>query len=97
VLRNGQRVKEFVETAGGKLEVAYKVAIDGGKLHLQNFSVFGADAEKVKVGTGQMLQLTRQLIDAARAQGFEQITISGQRISGANPGHVFEVVKDLTK
>ncbi len=95
--QNGQRVSQFVETAGGKLEVAYKVAVDGTKVHLQNFSVFGADAETVKVGTGQMLQLTRQLIDAAKAQGFEQITISGQRVSGANPGHVMEIMKDLSK
>ncbi|HMV30562.1 MAG TPA: RHS repeat-associated core domain-containing protein [Gemmatimonadales bacterium] len=95
--QNGQRVSQIVETAGGKLEVAYKVVVDGTKVHLQNFSVFGAEAEKVKAGTGQMLQLTRQLIDAAKTQGFEQITISGQRISGANPGHVMEIVKDLTQ
>lgn len=71
--------------------------IDGAKLHLRDFSVFGADAERVNVGTGEMVRMTRQLIDAAKAQGFEQITISGVRISGANPGHVFEVVRDLTK
>lgn len=42
-----------------------------------------------------MLQLTRQLIETARTQGFEQVTISGVRMGGANPGHVFEVTKNL--
>lgn len=85
----------MVETAAGKLEVSYKVAVEGSKLTLSNFSVFPAAADKLGVGAGQMLNLTRQLIDAARAQGFQQIRITGYRISGANPGHMFEIVRDL--
>jgi hypothetical protein len=93
--RHGTRVKEFVQTSAGNLEVSFKVAIDGGKLHLQNFSVFGADSERLKLGAGEMLKLTRGLMDAAKSQGFDQITITGNRVGGANPGHMFEVTRGL--
>jgi hypothetical protein len=93
--RNGQRVSQLVETTAGQLEVSFKVAVDGARLTLSNLSVFPAATNRLSVGTGQMLNLTRQLIDAARTQGFEQIRITGYRVSGADPGHMFEIVKNF--
>jgi hypothetical protein len=93
--RNGQRVQQFVETTAGQLEVSYKVAVDGARLTLSNFSVFPVTTDRLNVGAAQMLNLTRQLIEAAKAQGFEQLRITGYRVSGADPGHMFDVVKNL--
>jgi hypothetical protein len=41
-----------------------------------------------------------QLINEARAMGFERLRITGQRVassSSANPGHLVDLIMDLTK
>jgi hypothetical protein len=41
--------------------------------------------------------MRRQLADEARALGFEELRVTGTRISGANPGKAVDVTIDLTK
>lgn len=95
--QNGSRIQDMVETSGGTVEVTYKVATEGSALRLTDFSVFGVNADKVSVGAGQIANYIGQLGDAARAQGFQTMQIVGQRVSGANPGHVFDATVDLVK
>jgi len=97
LFQNGQRVQQLVQRTAGNIEVGFRVAIDGAKLHLSNLSVFPEGGGTANVGTGQVLSAMRQLFDAAKAQGFEQIRITGYRLGGADPGHIFDITKDLTK
>jgi hypothetical protein len=75
--------------------VSFKVAVEGTRLHLSNFSVYPVLEERLGVGTGQMLNAVRQVADMAKSQGFESIRITGVRMSGIDPGHVFDVVIPL--
>jgi hypothetical protein len=51
----------------------------------------------LSLGTREVAALRNQLAAEARGLGFEQLRITGTRLTGANPGKVVDVVIDLTK
>ncbi len=51
----------------------------------------------MSIGAREVAALRSQLAAEARSLGFEQLRITGQRISGANPGKAVDLLIDLTK
>jgi RHS repeat-associated protein len=97
VFRNGERVQRFFETAQGRVEMLYRVNIQDRTLHLDGVSVFPHFAERLNPGSAAVQQGLRTLMSEARAQGFETLRITGERISGAGPGRIQDLVLNLKK
>ena len=74
-----------------------EVVTNGRTLHLKDIAVFPRGAESFSLGAGEVATLRNQLAAEARSLGFEHLRITGQRISGANPGKAVDLLIDLTK
>ncbi|KYC38305.1 hypothetical protein WA1_38910 [Scytonema hofmannii PCC 7110] len=89
-------LKEF-STSKGSLEVAAEVSIEGKTLKLKNISIFPKDVWRFELSTREVLELKNQLVQEAKAAGFERLQITGKRVSGANLGKNVNIDINLTK
>jgi hypothetical protein len=91
------RVYYSFKTSKGFVNVDAEIAKNGGQLHLKDIAVFPESGPSIKPGVSEVLQIRDLLSTEARAQGFNQLRITGQRISGANSGKLIDTTIDLTK
>jgi len=71
--------------------------IDGANLHLKDIAVYPIGAKSFDLGLREVVQLKNQLVAEARELGFETLRITGERLTGANPGHVVDIFINLVK
>src|SRR5277367_5171057 len=84
------------ETVAGTIGFLAEVEIDGDTLHLKDVAVYPiGSSTAVAAGTGEILKALRVLEGLAREQGFRRLRITGQRLSGANPGADVEIERSL--
>jgi hypothetical protein len=95
--RSGDIIEREFETGVGAVSMLAEAVVSGKSLHLKDIAVYAKDATVLKVGTKGMLQLLQNLKDEARRLGFEQLRITGLRLSGAKPGKEVDLVFDLTE
>lgn len=88
--------REF-QSSRGLLDVAAEVRIQGGTLHLKDIAVYPRGAESLTLGPREVLTLRNQLAREAADLGFDQLRITGTRLTGANPGKQPDMLIDLTK
>ena len=86
-----------VDTRFGRFEVGGRAIINGTQLHISDGIIFPEGADYSNVGIAKVMSLMMELGRAAKKKGFETLHISGFRVSGANPGHEFEITLDLFK
>jgi hypothetical protein len=68
----------------------------GSTLILKDVAVYPTGTSgSLNVGTGQVMQALHQLENLAKSQGFTQLQITGQRLSGANPGGLVNITRNL--
>jgi hypothetical protein len=95
--QSGEIILREFNTSKGLLDVAAEALIVGNTLHLKDIAVFPRGSGKVDLGMREMLALRTQLAQEARAFGFDQLRITGDRVSGANPGKLVDVLIDLKR
>jgi hypothetical protein len=95
--RSGDIILKEFQTSKGMLDVAAEVQVVGQTLHLKDIAVFPRGTEVLSLGTREVAALRNQLAQEARSFGFDQLRITGSRISGANPGKAVDTMIDLTK
>lgn len=93
--RSGEVILREFQTSQGVLDVAAEAQIVGKTLHLKDIAVFPRGAETLAIGTREAVAIRNQLAKEARALGFDQLRITGTRISGANPGKAVDVTINL--
>jgi hypothetical protein len=63
---------------------------------LRDVAVYPAGTSgSLNVGMGQVMQALHQLENLARSQGFSQLQITGTRLTGANPGGLVNITRNL--
>jgi hypothetical protein len=97
LFRNGERIQRFFETTQGRVEMLYRVNVQGSTLQLDRISIMPQFAERLNLGSPVVQQGLRTLMTEARSQGFETLRLTGMRISGANPGRIQDVLINLKK
>jgi hypothetical protein len=85
-----------LQTSRGLRDVAAEVRMQGGTLHLKDIAVYPRGAERLTLGPREVLTLRNQLAREAADLGFDQLRISGTRLTGANPGKQPDLLIDLT-
>ncbi len=74
-----------------------ETVVDGKTLRLKDIVIEPVTTGKLTIGTKEVLAARQQLIDQARAAGFEKLIITGERLTGANVGKKVELIIDLLK
>jgi RHS repeat-associated protein len=92
----GQLFEHTFETSAGEVGFLAEVESTGSTLILKDVAVYPTGTSgSLNVGTGQVMQALHQLENLARSQGFTQLQITGQRLSGANPGGLVNITRNL--
>jgi RHS repeat-associated protein len=92
----GQLFEHTFETNAGEVGFLAEVETSGSTLILKDVAVYPTGTPgALNVGTGQAMQALHQLESLARSQGFTQLQITGTRLSGANPGGIVNITRNL--
>ncbi|MFN7769050.1 MAG: hypothetical protein ACK5UC_17740, partial [Planctomycetaceae bacterium] len=98
--QTGSLFERSFQTSKGPVGFLAEVDVSGKTLHLKDVVIFGEGSTPLTGLTKEVLAARTQLINEARAMGFERLRITGQRVassSSANPGHLVDLIMDLTK
>ena len=66
----------------------------------KDIAIYGEGTAPLTGLRNEVFAARTQIINEAKAMGFEQLRITGQRVaksSSANPGHLIDITVDLTK
>jgi RHS repeat-associated protein len=86
----GQMFEHYFETNAGEVGVLAEVETSGSTLILKDIAVYPTGTSgSLNIGAGQVAQGINQLKDMARSQGFTSLQITGVRLTGANPGALY--------
>ena len=92
----GQLFEHTFETSAGEVGFLAEVETSGSTLILKDVAVYPTGTSgSLNVGTGQAMQALHQLENLAKSQGFTQLQITGTRLSGANPGGIVNITRNL--
>lgn len=69
----------------------------GTTITLRDMALYPDGALELSVGANHMMAILRQVGQEFAAQGFETLPVTGQRLSGANPGRAVDLIIDPTK
>lgn len=94
-INNGDIILREFNTPKGIVEVAAEARVRRDVLKLKDIAVFPKGADKLDVGAREVLKIRNGLADEAASQGFRRLRITGERVSGANPGKKINVKVDL--
>ena len=84
------------ETVAGEVGFLAEVEIEGTTLHLRDIAVYPTGpSQALAVGAAEVLRCFSLLEDLARDEGFDDLRITGQRLSGANPGATVSLDRSL--
>jgi hypothetical protein len=99
--KSGDIIYKAYQTPAGTVEMMAEVEIQGSTLHLKNLAVYPKGTQgQLAVGMKEVLRMRKQLMDEAKALGFDELRLSGQRVessSSANPGKMVDETIDLNK
>ena len=95
--KGGQLFEKVFDTSQGKVGFLSETIINGKTLHLKDIVIEPVKTGVLKVGIKEVSALKEQLITQTRAAGFDKLILTGERLTGANPGKIVELIIDLTK
>jgi len=98
LFKAGELFERIIHTSKGPVGMLAEVIIIDKVLHLQDVVIYGQG--QLSGLLRELLQAKTQLINEAKAAGFDILRITGRRVPGsssANPGKTVDVTIDLTK
>jgi len=93
---HGKKFDRTFETALGPVRVGARVSIDGGHLTLYDFEIFPRKVSRLRIGMHELLEILRWIKQSAKAEGFTELTVDAERLSGANPERIIKKHRRLT-
>jgi hypothetical protein len=92
---------EFLERSfgvpGGVVEVLAEVVVDGHRLELRDIAIYPRGAGRLEVPVDTLLACLREVADEVRLAGFDDLRITGTRLSGAQAGRKVDLTIRLHK
>ena len=98
LFKAGELFERTIHTSKGPVGILAEVAVTGKVLHLQDVVIYGQG--QLSGLLRELLQAKMQLINEAKAAGFDTLRMTGRRVPGsssAHPGKAIDVTIDLTK
>lgn len=94
----GELFEWLVEIGPVRVELLAEIEIADTTLHLRDVAIYLAGAERASVGAGALLSAARNdLLPAVQEAGFQQLRITGTRLSGRRPGRRVDFVIELPR
>ncbi|MFN0091274.1 MAG: hypothetical protein ACKVWR_13560 [Acidimicrobiales bacterium] len=87
----GDLYERSMETRAGAVDVLAEVVVDGTRIELRDIAVYPRNAGRLQVSTAELLGWARLALAELAAAGFEELHVTGTRLSGARRGRRVDV------
>jgi hypothetical protein len=87
--------RRFFDLPMGQVGAMADIHVEGDLVELRDLIIHPVGVAKLAVGLRYMLFIRRQIEADIRSAGYTRLRITGDRISGANPGRHVDLKEDL--
>lgn len=94
---HGELYERSFETAGSTIDVLAEIAVVGTRLELHDIAVYPRSVGRSTVSPAELVSWARFALDEFRDAGFDEVRVTGTRLSGATPGRRVDLVIRLRK
>jgi hypothetical protein len=94
---DGDLWERSFETANGVVDVLAEVVVDGGRVELRDIAVYPHAQLRLSVPVAEVARWLRVVVAEARQAGFDELRLTGVRMSGAAPGRRVDLTIRLEK
>ena len=94
---DGDLWERSFETANGVVDVLAEVVLDGRRVELRDMAVYPRAQPRLSVPVTEVARWLRAVAAEAREAGFDELRITGIRMSGATPGRRVDLTIRLEK
>jgi hypothetical protein len=87
--------REF-DIDGVRVGLLAEVEVSGDELHLKDVAVYPLDSSRADLGAAALLRAARRnLLPEIRQEGFRTLRVTAERLSGARPGRIVDLIITL--
>ena len=94
---DGDLWERSFDTADGVVDVLAEVVVDGRRVELRDMAVYPRARGRMTVPLAEVVRWLRSTAAEAGAAGFDELRITGIRMSGAAPGRRVDLTIRLKK
>jgi hypothetical protein len=94
---DGDLWERSFETAVGVVDLLAEVVVDGRTVELRDVAVYPRVQPRLSVPVAEVARWLRAVAAEAREAGFDELRITGIRMSGATPGRRVDLTIRLKK
>jgi hypothetical protein len=94
---DGDLWERSFETANGVVDVLAEVVVDGRRVELRDLAVYPRGHPRLSVAVAEVARWLKAVAAEARQAGFDELRITGVRMSGATPGRRVDLTIRLEK
>jgi hypothetical protein len=94
---DGDLWERSFETANGVVDVLAEVVVDGRRVELRDLAVYPRGHPRLSVTVAEVARWLKAVAAEARQAGFDELRITGVRMSGATPGRRVDLTIRLEK
>jgi hypothetical protein len=93
---HGEQYEHDFDTDLGPVGILADASIIGDRLILSDISVYPRETSEIlPIGPSGVRRIFGQLKSLAKSQGFVHLTITGERLTGRNPGRTIKRARNL--
>ncbi len=94
---DGDLYERTIETPAGRIDIIAETFVHGRQLELRDIAVYPSGAGRLAVSPSELLTWARFAVAEIAEQGFEELRVTGTRLSGARPGRRVDLVIRLRR
>jgi hypothetical protein len=94
---DGSLYERSFETPAGWVDVLAEVSVIGHRLELRDIAVYPRGAEHLEVAPAELLRWAHFLLTEVIEAGFQELRVTGTRLTGARPGRRVDLVIRLPR
>ena len=88
---SGELFERSYEAPSGIVEVLAEIVLEGRRLELRDIAIYPRGPARIDVPVDALMAWVRKLVDEVQAAGFDELRITGTRLSGARAGRRVDV------
>ena len=94
---DGSLYERSFETAAGWIDVLAEISVSGTLLELRDIAIYPRGAVRLEVSTAELLRWARLAFAEIGDAGFQELRVTGTRLSGVSPGRSVDLVIRLPR
>ena len=86
IFADGDLYERAFDVPSGRIEVLAEIALHDRQIELRHIAVYPAGAERLSLAPADLLRWAHSLVDEIADAGFDELRVTGTRLSGARRG-----------